>query len=208
MLVAKERLQRLARRRRARSRVWRLHPCRQRTAFSALTSPMAASRCSPSSGSYSSGCSASLVFAYAEREGAFKPNSPVVLRSPEWTLCGLGRSEQRFLASTQQMSYGLRRDRARPSSPASGTSGRRRAIRPSMPGCIRSTRCCPCSTWVRRPSGFPIRTRRAANSPSAISTSSRSSAGRLSLLAVAGFLGTRQIAMTATARSDRDRIST
>ena len=46
------------------------------------------------------------VFGYAEGQGAFKPNSPVVLRSLEWTLCGLNQSEQRFLASTQQMASG------------------------------------------------------------------------------------------------------
>jgi len=42
-----------------------------------------------------------VVFGYAERQGAFKPNSAVVLRSPEWTMCGVERSEQRFLASAQ-----------------------------------------------------------------------------------------------------------
>jgi hypothetical protein len=47
-----------------------------------------------------------VVFGYAERQGAFKPNSPVVLRSLEWTLCGLDQSEQRFLASTQQVVSG------------------------------------------------------------------------------------------------------
>ena len=46
------------------------------------------------------------VFAYAEREGAFKPNSAVVLRSLEWTLCGIDQSEQRFLSSTQTIANG------------------------------------------------------------------------------------------------------
>lgn len=42
------------------------------------------------------------VFGYAERQGAVMPNNAVVLRSPEWTLCGLEKSEQRSLVSTQQ----------------------------------------------------------------------------------------------------------
>ena len=46
------------------------------------------------------------VFAHAERMGAFKPNSAVVLRSPEWIVCGIDKSEQRFLASTQQARNG------------------------------------------------------------------------------------------------------
>ena len=46
------------------------------------------------------------VFAHAERMGAFKPNSAVVLRSPEWILCGIDKSEQRFLASTQRLANG------------------------------------------------------------------------------------------------------
>jgi hypothetical protein len=46
------------------------------------------------------------MFAYAERESAFKPNSTVILRSPEWTLCGIDRSEQRFLSSIQMDANG------------------------------------------------------------------------------------------------------
>lgn len=41
------------------------------------------------------------VFGYAVRQGAIMPNSAVVLRSPEWTLCGLEKSEQRHLIATQ-----------------------------------------------------------------------------------------------------------
>lgn len=47
------------------------------------------------------------VFANAEAQGAFKPNSAVVLRAPEWTLCGLGQSEERLLVSTRQITRGL-----------------------------------------------------------------------------------------------------
>jgi hypothetical protein len=46
------------------------------------------------------------MFAYAERESAFKPSSTVILRSPEWTLCGIDRSEQRFLSSIQMDANG------------------------------------------------------------------------------------------------------
>lgn len=46
------------------------------------------------------------VFWYAESTGAFKPNTAVVLRSPEWILCGFGKSDQRFLVSTQALANG------------------------------------------------------------------------------------------------------
>ena len=46
------------------------------------------------------------VYANADRLGALKPNSAVVLRSPEWTLCGVDRSDQRFLPVTQQLANG------------------------------------------------------------------------------------------------------
>lgn len=46
------------------------------------------------------------IFANAEARGAFKPNSPVVLRAPEWTLCGLSQNEQRLLVSTRQLADG------------------------------------------------------------------------------------------------------
>jgi hypothetical protein len=42
------------------------------------------------------------IFGLAEARGAFKPNSAVVLRSPEWTLCGAPQSEQRLFGSPPQ----------------------------------------------------------------------------------------------------------
>ncbi|MBB3541402.1 MULTISPECIES: hypothetical protein [unclassified Rhizobium] len=42
------------------------------------------------------------VFGIAYRSGAMKPNSPVVLRSPEWTMCDLQRTETRFMPSAGQ----------------------------------------------------------------------------------------------------------
>lgn len=46
------------------------------------------------------------IFGHAEREGAIMPNSAVVLRAPEWTLCGIEQSEQRSLVASG-MSQGL-----------------------------------------------------------------------------------------------------
>ncbi|MGY6247235.1 hypothetical protein ACXIUS_06720 [Bosea thiooxidans] len=46
------------------------------------------------------------VFAYAEGQGAVMPNSAVVLRAPEWTLCGIAHGEQRPLVASGQ-SQGL-----------------------------------------------------------------------------------------------------
>ncbi|MCO5091051.1 hypothetical protein [Bosea sp. (in: a-proteobacteria)] len=40
------------------------------------------------------------VFAYAEGQGAVMPNSAVVLRAPEWTLCGIGPDESRTLVAS------------------------------------------------------------------------------------------------------------
>jgi hypothetical protein len=39
------------------------------------------------------------VFAFAQVHSAIKPNSPVVLRSPEWTMCGVARGEERLLGT-------------------------------------------------------------------------------------------------------------
>lgn len=46
------------------------------------------------------------LFGHSARVGAFMPNSAVVLRSPEWTLCGLRTDEERFLVSTRQTATG------------------------------------------------------------------------------------------------------
>ncbi len=42
------------------------------------------------------------IFAHAERRGAVMPNSAVVLRAPEWTLCGIEVSQQRPLVAIPQ----------------------------------------------------------------------------------------------------------
>jgi hypothetical protein len=46
------------------------------------------------------------VFAFTEHRAAFKPNSPVILRSNEWTMCGVENSEERFIPSLQQQFRG------------------------------------------------------------------------------------------------------
>lgn len=47
-----------------------------------------------------------LVFGVAERNSALKPNIPVVLRSPEWTMCALERTEDRYMPSAGQVLTG------------------------------------------------------------------------------------------------------
>ena len=47
-----------------------------------------------------------VVFDLAERNSALKPNSPVVLRSLEWTMCGLGRTDNRYMPSAGQTMTG------------------------------------------------------------------------------------------------------
>lgn len=46
------------------------------------------------------------IFGSAEARGSFKPNSAVVLRAPEWTLCAVPTSEQRALGSPPQLMDG------------------------------------------------------------------------------------------------------
>ena len=47
-----------------------------------------------------------VVFNIAERQGALKPNSPVVLRSLEWTMCSVAQTERRFMPSTDSLVAG------------------------------------------------------------------------------------------------------
>jgi hypothetical protein len=42
------------------------------------------------------------VFAFAQKNGAIKPNSPVILRSLEWTMCGLQQTDSRYMPSSGQ----------------------------------------------------------------------------------------------------------
>ena len=47
-----------------------------------------------------------VVFALAEQSSALKPNSPVVLRSLEWTMCALWQTDSRYMPSTGQVMSG------------------------------------------------------------------------------------------------------
>ena len=42
------------------------------------------------------------VFGFADAHSALKPNSPVILRSAEWIMCGQPLSEQIFMPATEQ----------------------------------------------------------------------------------------------------------
>lgn len=46
------------------------------------------------------------IFGFAESAGSFKPATAVVLRSPEWTQCAIPPSETRFLGASGQMTPG------------------------------------------------------------------------------------------------------
>ncbi|HEV2896608.1 MAG TPA: hypothetical protein VGX71_01975 [Pseudaminobacter sp.] len=47
-----------------------------------------------------------VVFNLAYRNGALKPNSPIVLRSLEWTLCAFEQTDGRYMPSTGQVMSG------------------------------------------------------------------------------------------------------
>ena len=46
------------------------------------------------------------MFDFANRNGALNPNSPVVLRSLEWTMCALERTDSRYMPSAGQVIAG------------------------------------------------------------------------------------------------------
>ena len=106
VLIAKERLQRRARRARTANPLWRM----VLTAVDAVLGVTLAYGRQPLLAFvwlmlfWAIGVA---VFANAEAKSAFKPNSSVVLRAPEWTLCGLGQTEERVLVSTRQPTPGL-----------------------------------------------------------------------------------------------------
>jgi hypothetical protein len=47
-----------------------------------------------------------VVFGLAEQHSALKPNSPVVLRSLEWTMCNIQRTDSRYMPSAGQVMAG------------------------------------------------------------------------------------------------------
>ena len=101
VLIAKERLQRRARRARARNPVLRAGLA-FRDGILAITvrygrQPLLALLWLILFWAIGTG-----VFAFAQRNGAIKPNSPVILRSLEWTMCGLEQTESRYMPSSNQ----------------------------------------------------------------------------------------------------------
>ncbi|WP_291954418.1 hypothetical protein [Chelatococcus sp.] len=100
VLIVKERLQRRARRDRARSPVWRALLGATDGVLGVTLAygrqPLLAFVWLFVFWALGTG-----VFIYAEYRGAIMPNSPVVLRSPEWTLCGIEITEHRSLIASQ-----------------------------------------------------------------------------------------------------------
>jgi hypothetical protein len=105
VLIAKERLQRRARRARARGPLWRvLLAVKDRLlAITVVYGRQPLLAFAWLAGFWLLGVA---IFAQAERAGAMKPNSAVVLRSAEWTMCGLERSRERYMPSSQQVLAG------------------------------------------------------------------------------------------------------
>ena len=105
VLIAKERLQRRARRDRAKNPIWRA-TLAAKDAILAVTvlygrQPLIAFVWLLLFWLLGIG-----IFGYAESQGAFKPASAVVLRSPEWTFCAIDNSKERVLPGNQQSTAG------------------------------------------------------------------------------------------------------
>ena len=192
VLIEKERLQRRARRRRARHALWRAMLA-VKDGLLAITVAYGRQPLLALVWLAFFWALGVAVFGYAERQGAFKPNSAVVLRSPEWTLCGVDRSEQRFLASTQTSVERTRRKGTNPVLVLPAAVGGIELSGDSIRGCTRWMSSCLCSRWIRRHTGDPIHPSPPEDLPWAITISNPSWDGSLSLLAVAGFSGHCQI---------------
>ena len=128
------------------------------------------------------------VFAFAQKNGAIKPNSPVILRSLEWTMCGLQQTDSRYMPSSGQTFADAQRPE-KTSFPASSTSRKQPATRSSTRSCIRWMSSCRCCRSARRNTGGRI-----PQKPNGQFTLKyyffQSVVGwALSLLAVAGFSG-------------------
>ncbi|MBO1905468.1 hypothetical protein J4G37_11245 [Microvirga sp. 3-52] len=106
VLIEKERHQRRARRKRARNPLWRT-TLAAKDGILAITVAYGRQPLLALAWLAFFWALGVAVFGHAERQGGFKPNSPVVLRSREWTLCGFDRSGQRLLAASQEVAGGL-----------------------------------------------------------------------------------------------------
>jgi hypothetical protein len=106
VLIAKERLQRRARRKRAPNWVWRFL-LGATDGVLAVTLLYGRQPLLVFAWLFFFWLLGAGVFQHAERIRAIMPNSAVVLRSQEWTLCGLDRGQSRFLITTRQDVNGL-----------------------------------------------------------------------------------------------------
>lgn len=99
VLIEKERLQRRARRLRSKSRVWQ-STLATKDLLLAVTVGYGRAPLLALVWLTVFWAIGVVVFAIAERNGALKPNSAVVLRSLEWTMCDLDRGQTRYMPST------------------------------------------------------------------------------------------------------------
>ena len=102
VLIEKERLQRRARRARAKNPIWRA-ALATKDALLAVTVRYGRQPLLALLWLGVFWAIGVVVFAIAERHGALKPNSPVVLRSLEWTMCDLEQTDNRYMPSSGQV---------------------------------------------------------------------------------------------------------
>jgi hypothetical protein len=105
VLIVKERLQRRARRARAGNPLWRMMLAVS-DGFLAITVAYGRQPLLAFAWLLLFWLIGVGVFGAAESRGAFKPNSSVVLRAPEWTLCAAPVTEQRQIGSPPQAMAG------------------------------------------------------------------------------------------------------
>jgi hypothetical protein len=102
VLIEKERLQRRARRARARNPLWRA-ALATKDALLAVTVRYGRQPLLALLWLAVFWAIGVIVFSIAEANGALKPNSAVVLRSLEWTMCDLEQAEARYMPSSGQV---------------------------------------------------------------------------------------------------------
>jgi len=105
VLITKERLQRQARRLRTKNAVWRAI-LTATDGFLAVTVRYGRQPLVALLWLVLFWATGVIVFDIAQRHDALKPNSAIVLRSLEWTMCGLEKTESRFMPSTERVMEG------------------------------------------------------------------------------------------------------